>query len=75
MHTCVRKLTIIASDNGLSPGRRQAIIWANAGILLIKGIKNGCPCIVEIRGTQGCALVGDPARAVGECRDVAKAQP
>ena len=42
---------------------------------LNKGIKNGCPCIVEIRGTQGCALVGDPARAVGECRDVAKAQP
>ena len=41
----------------------------------VKGIKNGCPCIVEIRGTQGCALVGDPARAVGECRDVAKAQP
>ena len=41
----------------------------------VKGIKNGCPCIVDIRGTQGCALVGDPARAVGECRDVAKAQP
>ena len=41
----------------------------------IKGIKNGCPCIVEIRGMQGCALVGDPARAVGECRYVAKAQP
>ena len=41
----------------------------------VKGIKNGCPCIVEIRGTQGCALVGDPARAIGECRDVAKAQP
>ena len=40
-----------------------------------KGIKNGCPCIVEIRGTQGFALVGDPARAVCECRDVAKAQP
>ena len=32
---------------------------------LNKGIKNGCPCIVEIRGTQGCALVGDPAWAVG----------
>ena len=32
-HICVRKLTIIASDNGLSPGRRQAIIWNNAGIL------------------------------------------
>ena len=25
-HICVSKLTIIASDNGLSPGRRQAII-------------------------------------------------
>ena len=34
-HICVGKLTIIASDNGLSPGRRQAIIWTNAGILLI----------------------------------------
>ena len=33
-HSCVGKLTIIASDNGLSPGRRQAIIWTNAGILL-----------------------------------------
>ena len=41
----------------------------------IKGINNGCPCIVEIRGMQGCALVGDPAQAVGEYRDVAKAQP
>ena len=44
-------------------------------IVSAKGIKNGCPCIVDIRGTQGWALVGDPARAVGECRDVAKAQP
>ena len=35
MHICVSKLTIIGSDNGLSPGRRQAIIWTNAGILLI----------------------------------------
>ena len=34
-HICVSKLTIIASDNGLSPGRRQAIIWTNAGTLLI----------------------------------------
>ena len=33
-HICARKLTIIGSDNGLSPGRRQAIIWTNAGILL-----------------------------------------
>ena len=28
----VNKLTIIGSDNGLSPGRRQAIIWTNAGM-------------------------------------------
>ena len=35
-HICVSKLTIIGSDNGLSPGRRQAIIWTNAGILLIQ---------------------------------------
>ena len=35
MHIFVGKLTSIGSDNGLSPGRRQAIIWTNAGILLI----------------------------------------
>ena len=34
-HICVSKLTIIGSDNGLSPGRRQAIIWTNDGLLLI----------------------------------------
>ena len=34
-HICVVKQTIIGSDNGLSPGRPQAIIWTNAGILLI----------------------------------------
>ena len=35
MHICVSKLTIIGSDNGLPPGWRQAIIWTNAGILVI----------------------------------------
>ena len=34
-HVCVGKLTITGSDNGLSPGRRQAIIWTIAGILWI----------------------------------------
>ena len=34
-HICVGKLIIIGSDNGLSPGRRPAIIWTSAGILLI----------------------------------------
>ena len=35
-HICVGNLTIIGPDNGLSPGRRQAIIWTNAGILVIE---------------------------------------
>ena len=34
-HICVCNLTIISSDNGLSPGRRQAITWTNVGILWI----------------------------------------
>ena len=34
-HICVSKVSIIGSDNRLSPGRCQAIIWTNAGILLI----------------------------------------
>ena len=33
-HIWVSKLTIIGSDNSLSPGRRQAIIWTNAKILI-----------------------------------------
>ena len=35
IHICVSEIIIIGSDNGLSPGRRQAIIWTNVGILLI----------------------------------------
>ena len=34
-HECVNNLITIGSDNGLSPGRHQAIIWPNAVILLI----------------------------------------
>ena len=34
-HICVSELTSIGSDNGLSPGRRQTIIWTNDWILLI----------------------------------------
>ena len=33
------RLTIIGSDNGLSPGRHQATIWTNAGILLIEPLR------------------------------------
>ena len=35
-HICLSKLFILGSDNGLSPGRRQAIIWTKDGILLIR---------------------------------------
>ena len=35
MHICVSNLAIIGSDNGLSPGQPQAIIWTSAGILSI----------------------------------------
>ena len=35
-HICVSELPIIGSDNGLSPGRRQAIILTKAGILLVR---------------------------------------
>ena len=34
IYICVSKIIIIGSDNGLSSGRRQAIIWTNARILL-----------------------------------------
>ena len=34
-HICVSNLTIFGWDNGLSPGRRQAIIWTNAGVSFI----------------------------------------
>ena len=34
-HMCVSNLRIIGSDNGLKPGRRQAIILTNAEIVII----------------------------------------
>ena len=48
-HICVSKLTIIGSDDGLSPGRRQAIIWTNDGILLIRPLgTNFSEILIEI---------------------------
>ena len=35
-HICIGNLTITGLHYGLLPGRRQAIIWSNAGILLIR---------------------------------------
>ena len=39
-HICISKLTSIGSDNVLAPGRCQAIIWTNAGILFIWTLRN-----------------------------------
>ena len=36
MHICISNLTIVGSDKSLSPGLRQAIIWTNDGILVIR---------------------------------------
>ena len=48
-HICVSKLTIIGLDNGVSPGRRQAIIWTDAGILLIGPVEtNFREILIEI---------------------------
>ena len=49
-HIYVSKLTIIGSDNGLSPGRRQAIIWTNDEILLIEPLGTKfSEILIEIR--------------------------
>ena len=49
-HICARNLTIIGPDNGLSPGRRQAIIWTTAGVLLIGPWgTNFCEILIDIQ--------------------------
>ena len=49
MHIPVSKLTIISSECGLSPDRRQAIIWTNAGILLSGPLgRNFSEILIEI---------------------------
>ena len=49
IHICVSKLTIIASVNGLSPSRHQAIIWTNAEIMLIEALgTNFSEILIEI---------------------------
>ena len=49
-HICVSNLTIIGSDKGLLPGRRQAIFWTNAGILLIGPMgTNFSEILIQIR--------------------------
>ena len=46
---CVGNLTISGSDNGFSPGRCQAIVWTNAGILLTRPLgTNFSETLIEI---------------------------
>ena len=49
MHIYVNNLTIVCSGNGLPPGRRQPIIWTNAGLLLIEPLgTNFSEILIEI---------------------------
>ena len=49
-HICIGNLTNFGSDNGLWPGRRQAVIWTNAGILLIGPLEtNFNEILIEIQ--------------------------
>ena len=49
-HVYASKRTIIGSDDGLLPDRHQAILWTNAGILLIGplGTKNFYETLISI---------------------------
>ena len=46
-HICVSKLATTGSDNGLLPGRRQAIIWTTAGILSIQNLGTNFSAILS----------------------------
>ena len=49
-HICAGNLTIIGSDNGLSPGQHQAIIWTNVGLLSIGTLgTNFSKILIEIQ--------------------------
>ena len=50
MHICFGNVTTIGSDNGLSPGWHQTIIWTNCGILLIGTLgTNFSEILIEIQ--------------------------
>ena len=49
IHICVSNLTIIGSNNGLSPGRCQVIIWTNDRMLLTEPLgTNFSEILIEI---------------------------
>ena len=53
-HICVSRPTIVGSENGLSPGQRQAITWTTAGISLIGPLgTNFSEIVIECRLDDG----------------------
>ena len=81
-HICASKVTIIGSDNGLAPGRRQTIIWTSDGILLIGplwtsfgeiliGIQrfHSRKCIWKCRLRKGVYLVSRPQWVKGQVKN------
>ena len=59
---CVSKHSFIGSENGLTPGRSQAIIWTNARILLIGPFgTNFSEIFIEIR-------IFHPRKRIWKCR-------
>ena len=70
-HICVIKLTIIGSDNGLLPERRQTIIWTNAAILLIQNLGTTfsetlgeihTPCVKNMHKNIVCGMAAKLSR-------------
>ena len=48
-HTCVSTLTITGLDYCLTPGRRQVIVWTNAGTVLILPLGNINGMLIEMQ--------------------------
>ena len=67
-HICVSKLTIIASDNGLSPYRRQAINWTSVGILLIGPVRTS---FIEIFIKNSYIFIEENESEIVVCKIVA----
>ena len=59
-HICVNKVTIIDSDNDLTPGRRPVIIWTNTAMLTLG--PQGSYSIFQNQGTPFSPCLADATR-------------
>ena len=75
LYICVTKLSIIGSNNGLSPVRCQAIIWTNAGILLIEPLGTNWSIFIDENAFQNviCEMASILSRP--QCVNVILAKP